>query len=311
MFTKETRDTVESIIQIFETGRISKNSYGTVTNLRGDTGGLTYGKHQASITSGSLHLMIKMYTQTPGAKYGMALMPYLPRLLNADRSLATTAQFTQLLREAGNDPIMQQAQDRFFYLRYMKGAEDFCATRGFVQPLTLAIVYDSLIHGSFKRINARVKAQAETLWARSYCEARRAWLATSPNHLLRKTVYRPDTFLGLIINNKWPLPLPLPIRGVTIRANAVNAQATVSTPVDFCVSTTQPVLRLGAKGAEVVDLQNLLRLNGFQLLPDGDFGESTERAVRAFQSMHHLSVDGIVGPVSWDRMDDIMPAAAA
>ena len=35
---------------------------------------------------------------------------------------------------------------------------------------------------------------------------------------------------------------------------------------------------------------------------DGIFGPETERAVRAFQSENALSVDGIVGPNTWNSL---------
>jgi peptidoglycan hydrolase-like protein with peptidoglycan-binding domain len=66
-----------------------------------------------------------------------------------------------------------------------------------------------------------------------------------------------------------------------------------------------PTLRRGAEGWQVKRLQRLLRAHG--LLPepakvDGDFGELTEAAVEAFQSLHDLDVDGIVGPLTWHAL---------
>ena len=51
------------------------------------------------------------------------------------------------------------------------------------------------------------------------------------------------------------------------------------------------ILRRGMHGADVAHLQRILGL-----VPDGDFGRSTERAVRRFQAAHGLLVDGEVGP---------------
>jgi len=60
------------------------------------------------------------------------------------------------------------------------------------------------------------------------------------------------------------------------------------------------VLRRGAKGEDVKQLQTRLRSHGFPTLAvDGDFGPATEAAVRHFQSEHKLVVDGIVGPQTW------------
>jgi putative chitinase len=63
---------------------------------------------------------------------------------------------------------------------------------------------------------------------------------------------------------------------------------------------TQPVLRLGDKGNDVVDLQNELIGAGYHVLVDGDFGKHTEKAVRDLQLRHRLQpVDGIVGARTW------------
>jgi N-acetyl-anhydromuramyl-L-alanine amidase AmpD len=66
-----------------------------------------------------------------------------------------------------------------------------------------------------------------------------------------------------------------------------------------------PLLRRGSAGWQVKRLQRLLRQQG--LLPepaqiDGDFGPVTEAAVRAFQELHGLEVDGIVGPLTWGAL---------
>jgi peptidoglycan hydrolase-like protein with peptidoglycan-binding domain len=50
----------------------------------------------------------------------------------------------------------------------------------------------------------------------------------------------------------------------------------------------------GDHGDWVRELQRLLGIE-----QDGDFGESTEVAVRAFQEHHALVVDGIVGRYTW------------
>lgn len=62
---------------------------------------------------------------------------------------------------------------------------------------------------------------------------------------------------------------------------------------------TVKVLKKGSKGAEVRALQTLLIQKGYPLPKfgaDGDFGNETLAAVKAFQKDHGLKVDGIVGP---------------
>lgn len=55
-------------------------------------------------------------------------------------------------------------------------------------------------------------------------------------------------------------------------------------------------LRLNATGAEVQDLQALLKSAGFAVDRDGWFGPKTESAVLAFQKRAGLVTDGIAGP---------------
>jgi N-acetyl-anhydromuramyl-L-alanine amidase AmpD len=66
-----------------------------------------------------------------------------------------------------------------------------------------------------------------------------------------------------------------------------------------------PTLRRGSEGWQVRKLQKLLRARSLMPEPakiDGDFGELTEAAVKAFQSLHDLEVDGIVGPLTWHAL---------
>lgn len=65
------------------------------------------------------------------------------------------------------------------------------------------------------------------------------------------------------------------------------------------------VLRYNAKGEQVKNLQRLLIAKGYTLKKygaDGDFGEETETAVKAFQKVNNLTVDGIVGQKTWNKM---------
>lgn len=61
-------------------------------------------------------------------------------------------------------------------------------------------------------------------------------------------------------------------------------------------------LRKGSKGEDVIALQKRLMERGYALPKygaDGDFGNETVSAVRAYQKANTLDVDGIVGPQTW------------
>lgn len=73
-------------------------------------------------------------------------------------------------------------------------------------------------------------------------------------------------------------------------------------------------LSVGSVGANVLKIQEQLNAisNNYPLIPklapDGIFGEATQNAVRVFQSVFGLSQDGIIGPRTWYRIQDIYVA---
>jgi peptidoglycan hydrolase-like protein with peptidoglycan-binding domain len=58
-------------------------------------------------------------------------------------------------------------------------------------------------------------------------------------------------------------------------------------------------LQLGRSGADVLVLQKLLCINGFEVSRDGYFEQKTQAALIAFQHQHQLQPDGIVNAVIW------------
>ncbi|MBN2362135.1 MAG: SafA/ExsA family spore coat assembly protein, partial [Deltaproteobacteria bacterium] len=69
--------------------------------------------------------------------------------------------------------------------------------------------------------------------------------------------------------------------------------------------SAQPMLRYGSRGQAVSNLQSRLKELGFNPGPiDGIFGPKTEAAVRAFQRNQGITVDGIVGPQTWGKLNN-------
>jgi peptidoglycan hydrolase-like protein with peptidoglycan-binding domain len=65
-----------------------------------------------------------------------------------------------------------------------------------------------------------------------------------------------------------------------------------------------PILRLGMRGSDVVKLQERLSTLGYlESGVDGDFGASTETAVKALQSKFGMEPDGVVGGATWDILN--------
>ena len=63
------------------------------------------------------------------------------------------------------------------------------------------------------------------------------------------------------------------------------------------LKTKRMVLKKGSKGAEVKELQKLLKIT-----VDGDFGPATELAVMKFQGQKGLKVDRIVRAKTWEKL---------
>jgi peptidoglycan hydrolase-like protein with peptidoglycan-binding domain len=72
-------------------------------------------------------------------------------------------------------------------------------------------------------------------------------------------------------------------------------------------TTIHPTVRVGSRGEAVEELQQKLNADGATpaLVVDGIFGPLTRAAVVAFQQKYGLSPDGIVGPITWGKMDEL------
>jgi chitosanase len=293
--------TAQAIINIFETSKVS-GDYAKVVFFADDPGGLTYGKSQTTLMSGNLFLLIKAYCETENAQFADELRPYLKRLELKDTSLNKDMALRTLLREAGSsDPVMWEAQDEFFDRVYWNPAVQSANKIGIFTALGVAVVYDSIVHGSWvKRRDETIasygKADAigEKEWIKCYVQVRRKWLANHPNRILPLTVYRMDALKKIIDEDNWDLSLPLKVRGITISEDLLGVAFPSSARLTF-----PRLLRLSLpylQGEDVRQVQQALTDKGFKLeLIDGIFGPATDAAVKKFQKANNLKVDGIVG----------------
>ena len=300
--------TAQAIVNIFETGRAG-GDYGAVTLLKNDPGHLTYGRSQTTLASGNLFLLIRGYCERPDARAEAvtALRPFLPALAKPDLALDTNMTLREALRDAADDPVMIDEQDRFFDRQYLNPACRSAEARGITSALGQAIVYDGKVHGSFDRIAASVGskigpgADDEKSWVTKYVSARDSWLRNHPNTLLRKTVYRTESFSKLIQDSKWDLPLDLKVRGVTISPEVLGAPIEVvrATAVEVDGSALFRVLHLATpylRGDDVKRVQVALKANGLENSCDGVYGPFTAVLVKRFQATKSINVDGVLGP---------------
>ena len=300
MLNELQKETAKAIVNIFETGS-ARGDYARVTLLTGDSGHLTYGRAQTTLGSGNLHLLIKAYCGVPGAAYARPLKPYLPRLADIDLRLDTDWTFRSLLKEAGGDPVMRDTQDDFFDRVYWVPAVASAKRVGLGEALSVAIVYDSAVHGSWTAMRDRtltkVGASAgERKWIAAYLDVRRDWLGNHSNALLRKTVYRMDAFKALAVAGNWALNLPMTVRGVRIDADTLGLRPPVN--VSAIEATTRNLRPTDPKmtGNDVRALEEALAKEGYAINRDGVFDEGLETALKSFQREFGLVDDGIAGP---------------
>lgn len=230
--TSQQKKVIDSVVSIFETGRVpTPASYSTCTILK-DGAGISYGKHQCTDKAGSLDLVCKRYIELNGQQ-AEPLKQYMNYLATNESTKVNPNgpyptwldSLINLLKSAGSDKIMQQAQDEVFDKNYWNPAVEHCKNIGLTTALGHLVIYDTCIHSGPGRVSSLrqkfpEKSPAnggdEKAWVIAFLNARRAWLASSSNTLVQKTVYRIDAMLEIAKLNNWDLNTPLSVRKVKI-----------------------------------------------------------------------------------------------
>ncbi len=231
-FTEKDKLKALAIVNIFETSR-AFGSYAACVVLN-DGAGVSYGIAQFTHRSGSLWEVVERYLNA-GGQIGREIlssaMPLLKRSsVSAIESLASDSRFKKALIAAAVTREMKEAQHFVASTRYLRPALDICSRMGFLMPLSLVVVYDSVVHGSWERIAGRVGPQAASLrvsdqqaaerrsdekaWITEYVRRRHAWLTAIAR--LRSTTYRTRFFLNQIAVGNWDLKLPVLVHGVRL-----------------------------------------------------------------------------------------------
>ena len=228
-YTEQDKLKALAIVNIFETSK-PLGDYAAVAVLD-DGAGVSYGMSQFTHRSGSLRAVVERYLANNGVVGRDILQEALPLLKSRSaasiRTLAADERFKRALGAAAATREMKDAQNFVATERYLRPALKICGEKGFCLPLSLAVVYDSVVHGGWERIAEGVKrvrtgvmgaskdaAQTEKAWVTEYVRRRHTWLTASAR--LKATNYRTRFFLSQIATGNWELKLPLNVHGVRL-----------------------------------------------------------------------------------------------
>lgn len=221
-YSNEDKAKAMAIVNIFETGAPFGN-YGSVAVLN-DGAGISYGLFQFTHRSGSLRSVVEKYLANGGEMGRGVIGSRVPMLRTrtkaAIESLAGDTAFKKILAAAAFTGEMRAAQHAAADEMYVRPALDACDGSGFAEPLSLAVVVDSMVHGSWEKIRDRVPPAPERIWIERYIAARGEWLRGIPR--LRKTSYRTTFFKQQIDAGNWSLKLPANVHGFELQSEHIQ-----------------------------------------------------------------------------------------
>jgi hypothetical protein len=238
ILTPDEKGAVRCIISTFENGT-PKLKYGSVARHKDGPGGirqLTYGWCQFTDGSDSLDEVLRRYmeytlagVEAHNAADFTIVKNRLPRFVSGRKAdILANANDTVLhesLERLGADVYMRRAQHEVFDEGYLNKALRICAASDFLSPLSVAVVCDSLVQGSFALIRDQIDSKlGEREWITNYLTKRTNWLRHHPKTILKGTRCRPESLLRLAATGNWELKTPFtldmsPVRGeVTVEA---------------------------------------------------------------------------------------------
>ncbi len=130
--------------------------------------------------------------------------------------------------------------------------------------------------------------------------------------LFRKLTDAKYTSQDAYLHRGWPMVTRTKGHAIVVLENGSKVEALPEPEVPYALG--ERTLRNGMEGEDVKELQSLLIQFGYDLGrwgADGDFGDMTEMAVREFQQLENIEVDGIVGKITYAALtkprNDIVP----
>lgn len=279
---------------------------GVISTGVGDHGGVSYGAYQLSSKQGTLREYLGQSRYGPEFK---GLQPATPAFDAKWRELAKT------------DPGFAQDQHDFIgkthYEQQVSRLEaigvDLSGRGRAVQDLvwSTSVQFRNLTPGIFQKgLMEKFGPDYELsrLSDRDIVEAVQGFkinhnntlFKSSPtwhSGLLRRAHAEKSSLLGLIEQESL-----LAAHGVAMERSQAPSKSTPQDEEYLAIERAfSPILKYGSRGEDVRMLQQRLHelgysgLGGKPLAADGDFADNTRHAVRSFQQVHGLSVDGVVG----------------
>lgn len=222
--TPEQKRLIVRILNVFETGR-PDGDYAAIAIFHDgphDIRQITYGRSQTT-EYGNLRELVQDYVAANGM-FSAELAAFADDVGSVP--LTDNREFKRLLRDAGrHDAVMRRVQDDFFDRRYFDPAMRWAEHRGFAEPLSALVIYDSFIHsGSILWLIRRRFAESppsgggnERTWTNEYVNARHDWLANHHRAAVRNTTYRTACFKREIARGNWDLSrVPVHTNGVDV-----------------------------------------------------------------------------------------------
>lgn len=216
-----------------------------------DSGVISYGIHQATLTSGSLETVLRKYVEAKG-QYAAEIGRYMGRVRSKDGSLRGDKAFKDLLRRAGKDPVMVEVQSEAFATGYYTAAEKAANDFGLKSPLGVSMLYDTNIQGGMGTLLKRTvkilggkagdKGVTETQFLKKFNDLRRKRLLLLAAEAARRgdrasaealhgSTARCDEFAALLAVGNLNLLGPLVVRGTAVEG-LVEADLKGAVPQD-------------------------------------------------------------------------------
>lgn len=231
------RSVIWAITSVFESG----SPEGDPTCYQNyDAGIVSYGKHQTTLQSGILSLLLDDYFVHSQSPTSQALrQEYAESTRQRDPSLRNDTRFRDLLIQAASEKAMLEAQDRIFDKYFFQPAVEKAQQLNILSPLGLTVIYDNRIQGGLTTVQNAVIARLggniigqsgleEDDWIAVSLEEREAYLnriadraeadgRTADANALRISTYRVRSLRSLAEAGNYTLTGTFQVHGHTVK----------------------------------------------------------------------------------------------